>query len=477
MSLFTAPYVNRVLGVENIGLFNFAHSVLSFVLVFSGLGLAMVAVREISRNREDNEKIKIIFSSVLVASVTASLIVFIPYLLFAVFFAPFENIRVLLLLFIISLALNSLNTEWLFTGLENFGYIAVRSVTLRLLSVVALFIFVRSESDLIIYTVITIAALCGLHLLNIGKGIKIVGFSFKRIRPLHFAWLAKIFFIQGIVVSTYQILDRMILGIFSVYDVGLYAVARNIVFIAITIMLVLPNTIAPRSALLYQNDKDQYRSLLKKAFTLTMYALVPACIGIFVLSSNLIGFMGGEQFSDAIILLRILSFLPLLICVAGFIHVNVSVPAGRERNTLIANIAVAVVSLTINLAFVRTFGGRAASVALLAGEALGLVIMIFLVLKQKILPNILSFSIFKFVFSGVIMAIALFFISPLISLGNVIDLIILASAGVVIYFVMNFLISLIFKKEDEVMILIKQTLWRKKIETVAVNEAQAEEIK
>ena len=468
MSLLTAPFINRVLGVYNIGLFSYAQSILNMFLVFSGLGLSMLAAREIAKNRDNKEKVKIIFSSILIASIIASTIVFIPYILFALFFTPFANVRTLMLLFVVSLFLNALNTEWLFTGLEKFGYIAIRSVILRSLSLIALFVFVRNETDLIIYAIIMIIGLCGLHLLNIIKGVQIAGFSFKSVRPLYFVLLAKIFYLHAIIVSLYHTFDRLILGSFSTDELALYSVARNISLIAITIITVIPLTIAPRAAFLYSENKDDYKNLVKKSFGFTMYALIPACLGIFILSSSLIAFMGGEQFYRAVIPLRILALLPLLMCTAMFVNTNIAVPAGKERNTLISNFAVAGISLSINFAFARSFGANAASIAVVTGEIVGLTIMICLAVKQRIFPNIFSINILKFVISGLIMTGALYFIVPFIDLGDIFNIFVLAIIGVMIYFASNMLLSLVFRRDDEAMIIIKQFIRKYKRSPVPI---------
>ena len=56
--LITFPYVSRVLGVDNLGSFNFANSVISYFVLAAGLGISTYAIREGSRFRDDNSKFK-----------------------------------------------------------------------------------------------------------------------------------------------------------------------------------------------------------------------------------------------------------------------------------------------------------------------------------------------------------------------------------------------------------------------------------
>ena len=52
--MLTYPYVARVLGVDKIGLCNFADSIISYFLLFSMMGIGSVGIREIAKYKEDD---------------------------------------------------------------------------------------------------------------------------------------------------------------------------------------------------------------------------------------------------------------------------------------------------------------------------------------------------------------------------------------------------------------------------------------
>ena len=56
--LITYSYSVRMLGVENIGAYSYASSIVHYFIIFAGLGVATYSIREGAKIREDKEKIK-----------------------------------------------------------------------------------------------------------------------------------------------------------------------------------------------------------------------------------------------------------------------------------------------------------------------------------------------------------------------------------------------------------------------------------
>ena len=455
MPILVVPHVNRILGIENMGLYNFAFSAVSVFLVFAGVGLCAYSGREISKNREDKYALKRIYSSTLIMSVIAMLIVVIPFILMALFFPPYQKVKGLLLLFSIMIILHALHTEWLFVGLEKFKYIAVRSVILRTLAVAVFFIFVRSQNDLYIYATISIAAVSGVHILNFIKSVKLIGFSFKDASPFKTGYAAKFFFFAAIIASVYTFVDRQILGSHSTNELALFTLAMTISTLACIPSLVLARTVAPRLAYLYTNNQNAYKVLLQKTFNLTIYGLIFTFVSVFVLSRTLILFMGGEEFLQAVYLLRITSSLLIFTTLSVFINLCIAIPAGKERNTFFSSIVVAVIVLTLNIVLVRRYGALVSSIAITVGEIFGFLTMVIFALKQKILPNLLKLEHVKYVLVGIATGVSLHFIRPHVSLGTLINTVILFLISMLVFFTLNILISLITRKDDEIMRQIK----------------------
>ena len=83
--LITFPYISRVLGVENIGIYNFSSSVVSYFTLLAGLGISTYAIREGARYRNDRIKISDFCSEVFSINVISTLVSYV-ILLFCLFF-------------------------------------------------------------------------------------------------------------------------------------------------------------------------------------------------------------------------------------------------------------------------------------------------------------------------------------------------------------------------------------------------------
>ena len=54
--IITTPYLSRVLGAENIGIYSYTLSIVTYFVLFGSLGVAMYGKREIAYVQQDKEK-------------------------------------------------------------------------------------------------------------------------------------------------------------------------------------------------------------------------------------------------------------------------------------------------------------------------------------------------------------------------------------------------------------------------------------
>ncbi len=72
------------------------------------------------------------------------------------FFVPYlSSYKDLLYVGILKLFFNVFLVEWLYKGLEDFRYITIRSISVRFLYLLLVFIFVRSATDYVVYFFLT----------------------------------------------------------------------------------------------------------------------------------------------------------------------------------------------------------------------------------------------------------------------------------------------------------------------------------
>ena len=148
LPLVTAPYISRVLGAENIGIYSYTLSISAYFIMFGSLGIALYGQREIAYNQKNRKKKSIIFwEIVLLRIITMSISITIFYFTFACG-KQYQMYYKILMLEIIG---NCVDISWFFQGLEEFKKTVGRNMLVKLISIVCIFTFVKAPDDLPIY--------------------------------------------------------------------------------------------------------------------------------------------------------------------------------------------------------------------------------------------------------------------------------------------------------------------------------------
>ena len=149
--LITYPYVSRVLGVDNIGLCNFVDGIINYFLLFATMGIGIIGIREISSSKNDHSKLNKTFSSLFLLNTISTSIV-LAFLIASIFVVPQLNEhKDLMFIGVLKLVFNYLLIEWFYKGLEDFKYITNRTIVVKCMYVVAVFLFVRNKDDYAVY--------------------------------------------------------------------------------------------------------------------------------------------------------------------------------------------------------------------------------------------------------------------------------------------------------------------------------------
>ena len=150
--LFTIPYVSRVLGAENIGLFSYTYAVANYFVLFANLGIKNYGSRTIAMVRNNKEELNRNFSEILSIHIIFSIIVIFVYLVLLFFFV--EDNLVIFLIQSIYVFAAVFDINWFFFGIEKFKLTVGRNTLVKILSVFLVLVFVKTQTDLWIYALI-----------------------------------------------------------------------------------------------------------------------------------------------------------------------------------------------------------------------------------------------------------------------------------------------------------------------------------
>ena len=154
LPFITTPYLSRVLGATNIGIYGYTLSISAYFILFGSLGIALYGQREIAYEQNNIKKYSKSFIEILslrIITMTISLALF--YLIFCIN-GEFNNYFKILTLELIA---NILDISWFFQGLEEFKKTVGRNLIIKTISVILIFIFVKISIPRVIAIVTSIS--------------------------------------------------------------------------------------------------------------------------------------------------------------------------------------------------------------------------------------------------------------------------------------------------------------------------------
>ena len=278
LPLLTLPYLVRVLGTEKFGLVMFAQAFIIFFNILVDYGFNLSATREVAVNRESKEKLTEIFSSVMSIKFILIVISFAILSIVIFLFDNFsDNIDLFYLTFLWVIG-QALFPVWYFQGLEKMKYITIVNVTSKLIFTIAIFIFIKDESDYILVPILNglgfiIGGILSLRIVykDFNQDFKIQ--SFKTL-TLYFKESSQ-FFLSRISSVGYSNVNTFLAGIlFSPVFVTYYYLADKAVSVILSLFTPVVQTIYP-----YLAKKYNYSFFVKLLSILILVSLLVVSLG------------------------------------------------------------------------------------------------------------------------------------------------------------------------------------------------------
>jgi len=370
--LITYPYALRVIGVNNIGAVSYVTSIISYFSLFAMLGASTYAVREGAKIRDDKKKITEFASQVFTINVICTMIAYgiLSMVLFGI--SRFSSYKDLFIILSLNIVFTVLAVDWMNTIYEDFLYITIRSIAINILSLIALFVFVKTEDDYLVYAcmqVLTHGLICISNWFYCRRYVKL-----RLVKHIHLKQhLPKmlVLFVNALAISIYVNLDTTMLGwIRGEHEVGLYSASTRIYGVVKSLMIAVYSVSIPRLAALHgKKDGKGYMNLFTSIWTSVSLILIPACIGLALLAEEFIAIIGGEAYADAALSLVILAVALLFAIFGGLITSCLNVTIGREKENLISTLLSAVINCVLNFIVIPLWGLNGAAVTTLVAEA------------------------------------------------------------------------------------------------------------
>ncbi|MCQ2603524.1 MAG: flippase [Spirochaetia bacterium] len=370
--LITFPYTSRILLPDGVGKVNFARYVIQYFVIIASLGISVYGIREVAKVRDDLAQRSKVAKEILSINLISTLVSYILLGIALVAVPKFSHYRALLCIFSATILFNTMGMEWLYNAMEDFQYIAIRSMIFHFVGLALLFIFVRTKEDYLNYAAVSVLASVGGNLCNIIHSRKYIKYSLyqrlelrKHLRPIF------IFFAMAAAVKIYTALDTTMLGFLSDdYQVGIYTAATKINRIVLNFVVAISAVLLPRLSYYYKTDKVKFDDLIYKGADVLFMLAVPCAVGLCCVGRPAVLLMSGEHFAAAVPVMKIMNPIILIIGMGNFIGNQLFMPMRKEKWTLYSVLGGAVTNVIFNAILIPRYQAMGAAIATVCAESM-----------------------------------------------------------------------------------------------------------
>lgn len=398
--LITFSILTQTLGTDNYGLISTALSLILFLQVITEYGFNHSGTRAISKNRDNQERLQRIYGSISIVKTVLSSGCLISILIIVNLFDQFrQDLIVFLLLF--GLIIQSVFSPiWFFRGIEKMKYITIIGFFGKVLLIILIFFFIKNETDYVLYALsvflssIFVSIITQVFIIKKFK-MKVKKRSFKDIKTQFSSgfYMFLVYFSTNIINN----LSPFILGLLSGFHIaGVFAAGYKFILIFVLIIFLITTTVFPHIVKLVTESNnrmefDAYK-FIKKILGLIVIIGVLSLGFLFVFAEVIVTFLSGVEYYESIIVIRILSFAPLLIGIGHTLTFQIMVPL--EYDSQVAKIYgfSAIIDIVLCFIFIPVFGYLALCFILLIVRVIPIILSLLWIRKNRVELNLLNFK-------------------------------------------------------------------------------------
>lgn len=409
--IITAPYLARVLGATNLGIYSYVNSSGNIITTLTLLGIYAYGNRQTAYVRENKETLTKTFWELEIIRIILGIIGTIIYALYSVLNRDYN---IFFLIYYPYILAQFIDCSWIYVGLEDMKLAVMKNFVTKLVNIIGIFVFIRTKDDLWIYILMlaVTALLANISIYTqlphyIGKpqvDIRMIPKHLKGSMALFLPQVASLFYLQ---------VDKVMLNWFTgmTSQVSFYDQAEKIVTIPLSLITVISTVVMPRLANEYQkNNYRKIEKLLLKAGKFALCMAMPMMFGIFCIARQFVPWYLGNEFQPTAIAIMVLAPIIVLNTLAG-ISGNQYFTATNQTSILLkAYIIAAGMNVFINAILIPQFGYIGAAIATVISSFSSVVTQYFYLMRQVKITDIWKYII-KYFIGALLMAISIYLFS------------------------------------------------------------------
>ena len=352
--LLVGPYVTGLLNEELYGIYNRVYTEYSVFLALASFGIYNYGVREISRVRNDPAATNKLFTSLFLIGIVsngAAMLVYVAY----TFWRSNSQIEVYVyLVMLIQLFANIFYVEFANEAKENYRFIMVKTILVRLGYLISIFVFVRKPSDVVPYAVVISMTNFVNNILSYIKIRRDVHFDFGGLTiKKHLFPLVVSLVIVNVDVFYFQLDKIMLSPLVSDIAVTEYYIPTNMVGMVSAVPHALIYVAIPRvSALLGEGKRDEYIRVLQTTTEKYLALVIPINFGFIVLAQEVMQLYTRDVYTYAWPVLVVAAISRIVLAYQAVLNNLVLYVNSREKQQVTCLAIFGAVNLAMNFALV-----------------------------------------------------------------------------------------------------------------------------
>ncbi|CAH1705384.1 Membrane protein involved in the export of O-antigen, teichoic acid lipoteichoic acids [Lactobacillus delbrueckii subsp. delbrueckii] len=406
--LITSYYVSRVLSPEGVGANAFTNSIIQYFMLLANIGIGYYGNREIAYVRDNKQKMAATFWEIQIVKTVMTVV---AYLSFVVFMAFYSGNKTYMWAQSINLLAVAFDISWLYQGLEDFKRTVLRNTFVKITSMIAIFIFIKSPKDVALYIIVlALSTLLGNltlwpHAVNnyghVDRGTKLNPWR-------HFVPTVTMF-VPQIATQLYVQLNRTMLGLMVDQKAsGFYQYSDNLVKLILAFVTATGTVMLPHVANAFaQHDMEKVHKMLYKSFDFVSALAYPMMFGIAGVSMTLAPLYYSSKYAPVGPAMLIESIVILMIGWSNVIGTQYLLPVNRVKDFTTSVTIGAVVNIILNFPFISLWGLNGAMWATVLSEVAVTGYQLYVVRKDLDLSLIFQSS-WKYLLASGVMFVAVF---------------------------------------------------------------------
>lgn len=371
--IITLPYLVRVLGPEKYGLVNFAAAFTMYFAIITDYGFNLSATQDISVNRKNPERTSQIFSAVISIKMILFFISAILFTIIVFIFPIFKKDLLLFAITFVSVFGTALFPIWFYQGIEKMNYILVINVTVRTILTVLIFLFIKQESDYILFAILNSISFVAIGV--VGLLVSISSLKVKYFVPAKEILKQQLvdgwnLFLSTIWINLYTTSNVFVLGLFAPASVvGYFAAADKVRMAFQGILSPITQSVFPHVNKMLSESYERFIGFNKKILKIGFVIGALISLVIFIFAEPIVIIILGHEYQSSIIILRIIAWLPLIIIISNVLGIQTMIPLNKHKPFSIILFFAAVINLILAFIIVPKYFEVGTAISVVITEA------------------------------------------------------------------------------------------------------------